>query len=66
MIFITNAVSLTKTKKKRGQTFKQNAMDKIKESIAQYENVFVFSFENMRNQFMQEIRMKFRDNSRFA
>lgn len=54
-------VSLTKTKKKT-KDFKELLVEKIKGNIDKYENVFVFSHENMRTNPFRDIQQTFSDS----
>ena len=49
-------VTLTKTSKKGGLEFKQGLIDRIRQSVDAYSNLFVFSVDNMRNNHLQAIR----------
>jgi len=48
--------TLSKTTKKVGLEFKQNMIDKIRQSVDDYSNLFVFSVDNMRNTHLQAVR----------
>lgn len=56
-------VSLTKTEKK-GLENKRKVIDDIQESTDQYDNIFIFSVDNMRNHTLKHIRSEWKD-SRF-
>lgn len=58
------AVTLSKTKKK-GRDHKEVIVNGIKEAAEKYGWVYVFSFENMRNQKFKEFREQLKSNSRF-
>lgn len=57
-------VSLTKTNKK-GLVQKQQVIEEIQSCAEKYDNIFLFSAENMRNSKLKEIRTQWRD-SRFV
>ncbi|KOM54035.1 hypothetical protein LR48_Vigan09g269400 [Vigna angularis] len=57
-------VTLSKTKKK-GRDHKEAIVNGIKEAAEKYECVYVFSFENMRNQKFKEFREQLKSSSRF-
>ncbi|KAK7246829.1 hypothetical protein RIF29_41699 [Crotalaria pallida] len=57
-------VTLSKTKKK-GRVHKEAIVNSIKEAAESYSSVFVFSFENMRNQKLKEFREQLKSSSRF-
>lgn len=57
------SVSLTKTDKK-GLGFKQHCIDDIRNCVAKYDSVYLFSVFNMRNTLLKEVRADWRD-SRF-
>jgi len=48
--------TLSQTTKKVGLEFKQNMIDKIRQGVDDYSNLFVFSVENMRNTHLQAVR----------
>ena len=56
-------VSLTKTDKK-GLALKQRIVDDVKGCVGKFKSVYIFTFKNMRNEKMQEIRQKWKP-SRF-
>lgn len=58
------AVSLTKTAKKT-KDFKEIFIKKIKETYEKYENLFVFSHENMRTNPFRDIQTKMNDSKFF-
>lgn len=58
------AISLTKTKKKT-KSFKEELIEKIKECIGKYENLFVFSHANMRTNPFRDIQVDFNDSKFF-
>ena len=57
-------ISLTKTTKKT-KSFKEELITKIKESIDKYENLFVFSHNNMRTNPFRDIQQTFNDSKFF-
>lgn len=58
------AVTLSKTKKK-GREQKENIVSSIRDAVENYNSVYVFNFENMRNQKFKEFRDKLRSSSRY-
>jgi mRNA turnover protein 4 len=54
---------LTKTKKK-GVEFKQNLITEIRTCLDEYENVFIISIFNQRNNYLKELRQNW-SHSRF-
>jgi len=58
------AVSLTKVVRK-GKEAKSKLIDEIRSCVDLYERVFVFSVANMRNTKLKDVRMKWKDTSRF-
>ncbi|CAH4031013.1 unnamed protein product [Pieris brassicae] len=56
-------ISLTKTNKK-GLVLKQRIIEEVRNSLSKYENVFVFSVDNMRNTKLKDLRNEWKD-SRF-
>ncbi|CAL0300790.1 unnamed protein product [Lupinus luteus] len=57
-------VTLSKTKKK-GRDHKEAIVNSIKDASEKYSSVYVFSFENMRNQKLKEFREQLKSSSRF-
>ncbi|KAE9595100.1 hypothetical protein Lal_00041257 [Lupinus albus] len=57
-------VTLSKTKKK-GRDHKEAIVNSIKDASDKYNSVYVFSFENMRNQKLKEFREQLKSSSRF-
>lgn len=57
-------VSLTKTGKK-GRELKQGIVSEVRKCVDEYPNVYVFSFANLRSKLLKEVRMDFREDSRF-
>jgi mRNA turnover protein 4 len=56
-------VSLTVTKKK-GLELKQNLIQEVRDSLDEYENLFIISIFNQRNQFLKDLRTNW-DESKF-
>lgn len=56
-------ISLTKTASK-GRALKEATIETIRESLEEYESLYVFTFENMRSNKFKDFRIEFRD-SRF-
>ncbi|MBA0760291.1 hypothetical protein Gotri_023045, partial [Gossypium trilobum] len=56
--------SLSKTKKK-GKEHKESIVNAIREAAEDYNSIYVFSFENMRNLKFKEFREKLKPTSRF-
>jgi len=56
--------TLSKTGKKVGLEFKQNLIDKIRQSVDDYSNLFVFSVDNMRNTHLQAVRDAWRADNK--
>ena len=59
-------VTLTKTSKKGGLEFKQGLIDRIRQSVDAYSNIFVFSVDNMRNNHLQTVREAWKNEKRKA
>ncbi|XVE48704.1 hypothetical protein DITRI_Ditri01bG0023500 [Diplodiscus trichospermus] len=57
-------VSLSKTKKK-GREHKESIVNAIREAVENYNSIYVFSFENMRNLKFKEFREQLKPTSRF-
>ncbi|RZC78083.1 hypothetical protein C5167_003907 [Papaver somniferum] len=57
-------VTLSKTKKK-GREHKEGIVETIRKAVENYNSIYVFSFENMRNLKFKEFREKLKSNSRF-
>ncbi|KAH7679754.1 mRNA turnover protein 4 [Dioscorea alata] len=57
-------VTLSKTKKK-GKAHKEAIVSSIKKALEDYSSVYVFTFENMRNQRFKEFREQMKSSSRF-
>ncbi|XP_031267698.1 mRNA turnover protein 4 homolog [Pistacia vera] len=58
------AVTLSKTKKK-GREHKKLIVNSIRENVENYNSIYVFSFENMRNLKFKEFRDQLKPTSRF-
>jgi len=56
-------VNLTKTEKK-GRAGKESLVEEVRKSVDKYEYIWVFSVENMRNNFLKDIRNEWK-TSRF-
>jgi len=57
-------VHLTQTEKK-GKELNEKLFANVREAADQFQHVFVFSVENMRNNYLKEVRTEFAD-SRYA
>jgi len=57
-------VSLTQTKKK-GLEHKQKLVTEIRSAIDDYDSVYIFSIENMRNNKLKEVREEWKGTSKF-
>ena len=55
-------VSLTKVKKRVAKDFKEAFVDKIKKNLAKYENVLVFSHQNMTTVPFRQIQLEWKDS----
>ncbi|GJN13994.1 hypothetical protein PR202_gb00763 [Eleusine coracana subsp. coracana] len=60
---VTN-VTLSKTKKKPGLERKGKVVAEIKDAIEHYASVWVFTFDNMRNQKLKDLREQLKSTSR--
>ncbi|KXZ52184.1 hypothetical protein GPECTOR_10g814 [Gonium pectorale] len=58
-------VSLTKVKKKDRQ-WKEGLLEKIRQSLDTYPNVYVFKYYNMRNESFKPLREDLKESSRFV
>jgi mRNA turnover protein 4 len=58
-------IALTKVTKKVGLNVKQELIDKIRQAVDNYERLFVFTIDNMRNQKLKALRDRFKDTSKF-
>ncbi|XP_042515872.1 mRNA turnover protein 4 homolog [Macadamia integrifolia] len=58
------AVTLSKTKKK-GRDHKESIVNSIRDAVENYNSIYLFSFENMRNQKFKEFREQLKSTSRF-
>jgi len=59
-------VTLTKTSKKGGLEFKQGLIQRIRESVDNYSNLYVFSVDNMRNNHFKAVREAWKKDNRRA
>jgi len=59
-------VTLTKTSKKGGLEFKQGLVQRIRESVDTYSNLYVFSVDNMRNNHFKAVREAWKNENRRA
>ena len=59
-------ITLTKTTKKGGLEFKQGLIDRIRQSVDAYSNLYVFSVDNMRNNHLQAVREAWKNDKRKA
>uniref|UniRef100_A0A1I7X3S8 Ribosome assembly factor mrt4 n=1 Tax=Heterorhabditis bacteriophora TaxID=37862 RepID=A0A1I7X3S8_HETBA len=57
-------VSLTKVKKKT-RAAKETLVDEVRHSVDAYDNIFVFTIDNMRSKRFISVRQHFKSNSRF-
>ncbi|KAI3976867.1 hypothetical protein MKX01_008725 [Papaver californicum] len=57
-------VTLSKTKKK-GREQKEKIVDSIRKAVEDFNSIYVFSFENMRNLKFKEFREQIKSSSRF-
>jgi len=55
-------VSLTKVAKRSPKQHRAEKLDLIRDAVGEYENVFVFSFTNMREAKLKEVRMDWRES----
>lgn len=58
-----NAVTLSKTKKK-GREHKKSMVDLIRQAVENYNSIYVFTVENMRNLKFKELREQLKSSSR--
>ncbi|KVI01756.1 Ribosomal protein L10/acidic P0 [Cynara cardunculus var. scolymus] len=58
------AVTLSKTKKK-GREHKESIVNSIRDAVENYNSIYVFSFENMRNLKFKQFREQLKSTSRF-
>ena len=59
-------VTLTKTSKKGGLEFKQGLIDRIRQSVDAFSNLYVFSVDNMRNNHLKAVRESWKSENRKA
>ncbi|KAI3994194.1 hypothetical protein MKX01_012451, partial [Papaver californicum] len=57
-------VTLSKTKKKRREQ-KENIVDSIRKAVEDFNSIYVFSFENIRNLKFKEFREQLKSSSRY-
>ena len=56
-------VSLTKTKPKAaGKEFRKEKVDLIRGAVQEYENVFTFTFTNLRESMLKDVRMDWKES----
>lgn len=58
-------VHMTQVSKKTRE-HKEQLLETIREAIPEYQHIFVFGIENMRNTHIQEVRKELRDDSRYV
>lgn len=58
-------VHMTQVSKKTRE-HKERLLETIREAIPNYQHVFVFGVENMRNTHIQEVRKELQDDSRYV
>lgn len=58
-------MTLSKTKKK-GRGHKEAIVNAIKQAVEDYSSAYVFTFENMRNQKLKDLRDKLKSSSRYS
>lgn len=59
------AVTLSKTKKKPGSERKGKVLTEIKRAVDQYSSAYVFTYDNMRNQKLKDLREQLKSSSRY-
>jgi mRNA turnover protein 4 len=59
-------VTLSKTKKKPGLERKGRVVAEIKDAIDKYTTVYVFTYDNMRNQKLKDLRDQLKSTSRYC
>uniref|UniRef100_A0A0E0RCM1 Ribosome assembly factor mrt4 n=1 Tax=Oryza rufipogon TaxID=4529 RepID=A0A0E0RCM1_ORYRU len=60
----SSAVTLSKTKKKPGLERKGKVVTDIKDAVEHYANAYVFTYDNMRNQKLKDLREQLKSSSR--
>lgn len=65
-MLLLDAVTLSKTKKKPGLERKGKVVAEIKDAIEHYTSVYVFTFDNMRNQKLKDLREQLKSTSRYC
>jgi len=58
-------ISLTKVKKKSGMEYKNSQIQIIRKEIPNYKNFFTFSTDNTRNHVLKQLRLDWKEDSRF-
>lgn len=58
-------VYLTKVKKKTGMDYKNNQISLIRKEVPNYKNFFTFSTDNTRNAVLKQLRLDWKEDSRF-
>ncbi len=61
----TKLVSLTKTPKRSNKARKSELIDDIREAAEHYRYLFLFTIFNFRSTHMKDIRIEFKEDSRF-
>jgi len=59
-------VTLSKTKKKPGLERKGKVVAEIKDAIDKYSSAYVFTYDNMRNQKLKDLREQLKSSSRYG
>jgi hypothetical protein len=63
---LVGAVTLSKTKKKPGLERKGKVVAEIKDAIDKYSSAYVFTYDNMRNQKLKDLREQLKSSSRYG
>ncbi|CAN0589356.1 unnamed protein product, partial [Ectocarpus sp. 12 AP-2014] len=50
---------------KKGRELKQGIVSEVRKCVDEYPSVYVFSFVNLRSKLLKEVRLDFREDSRF-
>ena len=58
-------MTLSKTKKKPGLERKGKVVAEIKDAVEKYSSAYVFTFDNMRNQKLKDLREQLKSSSRY-
>jgi len=61
----TAQVTLSKVQKKGGMEYKNSQIQIIREAIPNFKNFFTFSTDNTRNSVLKQLRLDWKDDSRF-